>query len=116
MKFCSKCKATYEDSYKYCIACGSELQVKEEIPVCEHCGKPIEAGARFCTYCGYKVAAPKVCHCGAELEEGQDFCPECKCYLKDDYVLPTYKKGSWVFIPLAFCGAFLLLSVISMII
>ncbi len=53
--------------------------------VCSACGQSIEAGTKFCTYCGTPVAAPAPavsvepkCHnCGATVPRGSAFCVEC---------------------------------------
>ena len=55
---------------------------------CSNCGKPLEEGALFCTFCGAKQNHPPappepVCpSCGAKLEPDSRFCGSCGACLQ----------------------------------
>lgn len=48
--------------------------------ICQECGEPILAGARFCSHCGAKVEAKRIRKCpacGWTTEEDGVYCEEC---------------------------------------
>jgi len=49
---------------------------------CPSCGKPVEAGMKFCPYCG--EALQRTCpKCGQVLSPGAKFCPNCGAKVSD---------------------------------
>lgn len=51
---------------------------KSATVTCPKCGATVNAGAKFCSECGEKLAAKKFCpECGAEVKASAKFCPEC---------------------------------------
>ncbi|HXG86594.1 MAG TPA: SPFH domain-containing protein [Pyrinomonadaceae bacterium] len=54
-------------------------QSSQQTVSCPSCGKPNQAGTKFCSDCGAKMEASKIpcVKCGAELREGAKFCSEC---------------------------------------
>lgn len=45
---------------------------------CRFCGATVRPGARFCSTCGHRLAAPRYCrYCGTRLRENSRFCPGC---------------------------------------
>ena len=57
---------------------GQQQQQTQTVP-CPSCGKPNQAGMKFCNECGAKMETAKVpcVKCGAELREGAKFCSDC---------------------------------------
>ena len=64
-RVCPNCKATLQESQKFCPLCGTEYTLPTEptntptIPVCAACGNELAEGATFCTNCGAKQEQPK---------------------------------------------------------
>ncbi|MCL2496353.1 MAG: zinc ribbon domain-containing protein [Clostridiales bacterium] len=52
---------------------------------CTDCGKANQAGTKFCSECGGKLASPgkRTCACGAEIVPGVRFCGECGAKLEE---------------------------------
>ena len=48
-------------------------------PACPRCGKVEQAGARFCSACGTRLAQidPVCANCGQQLKSAPNFCPQC---------------------------------------
>jgi len=70
---CPKCGKPVDAGQKFCNSCGAKLV--DEVN-CVKCGKPMTAGNKFCPECGSKqtIECPK---CGYELAPNAKFCPEC---------------------------------------
>ena len=51
---------------------------------CAKCGRPLQAGAEFCAYCGAPVNPPLQLYpnCGASTFADAEFCPKCGAPLK----------------------------------
>ncbi|MCH5248960.1 MAG: zinc-ribbon domain-containing protein [Lachnospiraceae bacterium] len=45
--------------------------------VCSNCGKEIQDGSIFCSFCGVRCIKRLCTACGTELKEGQLFCYVC---------------------------------------
>ena len=64
-RVCPNCKATLQESQKFCPLCGTEYTLPTEptdtptIPVCAACGNELAEGATFCTNCGAKQKQPE---------------------------------------------------------
>lgn len=60
MKTCPSCKASVNDSAKFCVKCGFNIKKHEEesalVLFCPECGTKIEGGT-FCSECGYNAGA-----------------------------------------------------------
>lgn len=48
---CPKCHTESPDSAKFCMGCGSPLQLR-----CPQCAQALPPGAAFCTQCGFRLA------------------------------------------------------------
>lgn len=57
MKICPKCKAEYEDRFRFCHQCGTPLE--EVRNFCVFCKSPLEKNNRFCPFCGKEVVMEK---------------------------------------------------------
>lgn len=44
---------------------------------CAECGKPVPAGAKFCSSCGHPQGGDGCQKCGQPVPEGAKFCPNC---------------------------------------
>ena len=76
--FCKKCGQKIEDGQKLCSFCGEPVEKdepdktepeqpaepekeappreeKKEVHYCSHCGQRLDAGVKYCPYCGYSV-------------------------------------------------------------
>ena len=71
---CPKCGHVNPAGAKFCLECGSKLEVGR---VCPSCGKVNPPNAKFCLECGTRLVAPTCPNCGAPLPEGTKFCPNC---------------------------------------
>jgi len=73
---CPKCQKQNIKGAKFCVECGTGLQVEEESVPCIECGAKLKVGAKFCTECGAKQE--RNCpNCNAKLGPNSKFCPEC---------------------------------------
>lgn len=77
---CKVCNLAYA-SGAFCSACGGKLEpIAPQLAVsnaCSGCGKPLDAGAKFCKSCGLPAAPAGVCpKCGAP-STGTKFCTRC---------------------------------------
>ena len=79
-KTCKNCGATLVEGAKFCLECGTKIELIPKI-TCPHCGASVVEG-KFCIECGGSlISTEKVCsNCGHKFEKGK-FCPECgtKC-------------------------------------
>ena len=73
---CPNCNAEVPENSKFCLECGSKIELLNENEViCPACGKKTAKG-KFCMECGASLIA-KCAKCGAELPSGAKFCLEC---------------------------------------
>lgn len=95
---CSYCGITQMREGNFCAYCGKPAPVLEPAPeeksaslsgqlTCPSCRNIQEAGSKFCSKCGQKMAAeqPRIVfclNCGAKVSEGMSFCMECGSKLK----------------------------------
>ena len=79
---CNNCGKEVPDNAKFCLECGSKIEVlAENEMICPNCGKKTAKG-KFCMECGEKLQA--VCpNCGKEVTTGAKFCLECGTRLED---------------------------------
>jgi len=68
-----------DDGAKFCMECGSKIEVKEEIveagPYCPKCGVQNDGGAAFCKECGNQLSGERRTEkkeTGWEEDEGED--------------------------------------------
>lgn len=60
MKKCKHCGKEIDDSYKFCVYCGTSCQEsihtdnELDTKICPECGRSIGAFCKFCIYCGVK--------------------------------------------------------------
>ena len=54
---CPKCGQLVEAGARFCGYCGAPMPQPAAPPTCPRCGQPIEPGARFCGYCGAPLGA-----------------------------------------------------------
>ncbi|MBR5518820.1 MAG: SPFH domain-containing protein [Clostridia bacterium] len=79
---CNNCGKEVPENAKFCLECGSKIEVvAENKVVCPKCGKKTAKG-KFCMECGAKLQSlcPK---CGKELTPEAKFCLECGTRLED---------------------------------
>src|SRR2546427_10102632 len=63
MKICPQCQTEYDDTKNFCRHDGTSLetpQVREKTAptgdlTCSQCGKLVQAGEQFCSFCGAKL-------------------------------------------------------------
>ena len=73
---CPKCGNALPASAKFCLECGSRIEVlTENEMICPSCGKRTAKG-KFCMECG-QALINKCPNCGAEVPTGGKFCLEC---------------------------------------
>lgn len=73
---CSNCHSEVPENSKFCLECGSKIELlAENEMLCPACGKKTAKG-KFCMECGAILVA-KCEKCGAELPAGAKFCLEC---------------------------------------
>ena len=73
---CPNCNAQVPENSKFCLECGSKIEMLEENEmICPACGKKTNKG-KFCMECGASLIA-KCAKCGAEFPSGAKFCLEC---------------------------------------
>ena len=72
---CPKCQAANPAGGKFCLNCGSAMQVAAF--ACPSCQTPLQPGAKFCSNCGASTAAKSCSRCGQSLAAGAKFCAEC---------------------------------------
>ena len=51
---CPNCGTTLDANAKFCLECGSKIEIKKP-SFCIECGEPIVEGAKFCSGCGKKL-------------------------------------------------------------
>ena len=54
----------------------SQVKDSGKVP-CISCGEMIDAGSKFCSYCGVKQEAKFCSECGTKLDASAKFCPNC---------------------------------------
>lgn len=58
-----------------------KVEYTENMILCEHCGKKVRPGSKFCPSCGNPIGVKPTktfCQtCGAELQENEQFCNKC---------------------------------------
>ncbi len=83
---CPKCRTANLENAKFCIGCGSELninstpkinEVKSNFIICHDCGSENKPGSKFCIGCGNSLET--VTNKPEENKTGHDpvICPEC---------------------------------------
>lgn len=53
--YCHKCGGYNPENSKFCLECGSELEVGSKV-YCPECGQQLENGTKFCHICGRNVS------------------------------------------------------------
>jgi RecJ-like exonuclease len=51
---CPACQEKISVDARFCQYCGTRVAQQEEV-ICKNCGKPVKPGYLFCTHCGTKV-------------------------------------------------------------
>ena len=51
---------------------------------CNHCGKPLKDGWKFCPYCRTPVETFECAFCGQEVSPGWNYCPNCKSEVRTE--------------------------------
>ena len=64
---CKKCGASLLETDKFCVQCGSKVEMKKS---CPECGAALREGTKFCPKCGRMIA------------DGEDF-DEAKVFVKE---------------------------------
>lgn len=69
----------WEATPEQTMAAAQESAYAVNQPQCPHCASILEAGARFCGECGYKLVAqiPACTLCGSPLDPNAKFCGDC---------------------------------------
>ncbi len=72
---CPNCGKPNQAGIKFCNDCGAKMEAAK-VP-CVKCGAELREGAKFCSECGATQEKAKCVNCQAELAPGAKFCPEC---------------------------------------
>ena len=72
---CPTCGKPNNAGVKFCADCGGKMEVAK-VP-CVKCHAELREGAKFCSECGATQEKAKCTNCQAELAAGAKFCPEC---------------------------------------
>lgn len=72
---CPSCGKPNQAGIKFCGDCGAKMEVSK-VP-CVKCGAELREGAKFCSECGSSQEKQKCANCQAELAPNAKFCPEC---------------------------------------
>lgn len=72
---CSNCGAQIPENAKFCLECGTKIEIhNNNTVICPNCKQTV-IKSKFCSECGFKLST--VCsQCGSETN-GAKFCPEC---------------------------------------
>lgn len=72
---CANCGAEIPDNAKFCLECGTKVEIKTaNTVVCPNCKQTV-LKSKFCSECGFKLSTT-CSKCGTETN-GAKFCPEC---------------------------------------
>mgnify|MGYP000741847292 CR=1 FL=1 len=73
---CPQCGAAHEAGTKFCSECGQKIATLDSL-ACSECGTENAPGVKFCNNCGNKMAPATCGSCGAQLNPGSKFCGKC---------------------------------------
>lgn len=72
---CSNCGAQIPENAKFCLECGTKVEIhNNNTVICPKCKQTV-IKSKFCSECGFKLATA-CSQCGTETN-GAKFCPEC---------------------------------------
>ena len=72
---CPSCGKPNQAGMKFCNECGAKMEIAK-VP-CVKCGAELREGAKFCSDCGASQEKQKCANCQSELSPGAKFCNEC---------------------------------------
>lgn len=72
---CPTCGKPNNAGVKFCSDCGGKMEIAK-VP-CVKCSAELREGAKFCSECGATQEKAKCANCQFELAAGAKFCPEC---------------------------------------
>lgn len=109
MQVCRTCGHAYPETQGFCEKCHPSR--------CHVCGFENEANAKYCVNCGRKLRKLNACVCGADNAEDAVFCYACGRPLAGRSTpAPPIPRNRILPVVLGFAGAFLVLSLICLII
>ncbi len=96
---CPRCATPNPPGARFCLACGTPLEIPGSSAICAKCGGVLPRGALFCPTCGDRYDPCPTC--GADLPEGVPVCPKCGAARPKS----CPKCGTAVTPGMKFCGA-----------